>query len=145
MEVKIASTEQELKDAFSVRREVFINEQGVSEEEEIDQFEDEATHIILYDGEKPVGAGRFRLVDGYGKVERICVLPSHRNKGAGKLIMEAIEQIARERSIDKLKLHAQTNAEPFYKKLGYATVSDIFMEAGIPHVTMIKYVMISKS
>jgi predicted GNAT family N-acyltransferase len=144
MEVKIALTEQEKKDAFSVRREVFIVEQGVPEEEEIDQFEEEATHIVLYDGDQPVGAGRFRLVDGYGKVERICVLPSYRNKGAGKLIMEAIEHIAKERSIDKLKLNAQTHAEPFYKKLGYETVSDVFMEAGIPHVTMTKYLKISK-
>jgi predicted GNAT family N-acyltransferase len=144
MEVKIALTEQEKKDAFSVRREVFIVEQGVPEEEEIDQFEEEATHIVLYDGDQPVGAGRFRLVDGYGKVERICVLPSYRNKGAGKMIMEAIEHIAKERSIDKLKLNAQTHAEPFYKKLGYETVSDVFMEAGIPHVTMTKYLKISK-
>ncbi|NUK28809.1 GNAT family N-acetyltransferase [Parageobacillus sp. VR-IP] len=127
------------KDALLVRRIVFIEEQRVPEEEEIDEFEQEAMHFVLYDGEKPVGAGRFRLIDnGLGKIERICVLPSYRGRGAGKLIMETIEQFAKKQGVPKVKLNAQTHAEPFYQKLGYQTVSDVFMDAGIPHVTMVK-------
>ncbi|MFC4184231.1 GNAT family N-acetyltransferase [Saccharococcus thermophilus] len=126
-------------DALLVRRIVFIEEQQVSEEEEIDEFEQEATHFVLYDDGKPIGAGRFRIVDhGLGKIERICVLPQYRGRGAGKLIMEAIERFAKQQGVSKLKLNAQTHAESFYEKLGYKTVSDVFMEAGIPHVTMVK-------
>lgn len=138
MEAKIVKNNKEKDDAFTIRKVVFVDEQNVPLEEEIDQFEEEATHVVLYDNNEPVGAGRFRVLDGYGKVERICVLASHRKKGAGNLIMQKMEDIAKERGITKLKLNAQTQAENFYKKLGYETVSGLFMDAGIPHVTMIK-------
>ena len=54
--------------------------------------------------------------------------------------MNALEAYAKENSLPKLKLHAQTHAEDFYKKLGYVTNSDVFMEANIPHIVMIKIV-----
>ncbi|MCC3355679.1 GNAT family N-acetyltransferase [Bacillus sp. REN16] len=138
MEVRIINNNKELDDAFTIRKVVFVDEQNVPLEEEIDQFEEEATHVVLYDDNEPVGAGRFRVLDEYGKVERICVLASHRKKGAGNLIMHKMEDIAKEQGISKLKLNAQTHAENFYKKIGYETVSGLFMDAGIPHVTMIK-------
>ncbi|WP_099364873.1 GNAT family N-acetyltransferase [Fredinandcohnia onubensis] len=138
MEARIVTNNKERDDAYTIRKVVFVDEQKVPLEEEIDQFEDEATHVVLYDYNEPVGAGRFRVLDEYGKVERICVLTSHRKKGAGNLIMHKMEDIAKERGISKLKLNAQTHAENFYKKLGYETVSGLFMDAGIPHVTMVK-------
>jgi predicted GNAT family N-acyltransferase len=138
MKVVFGNSEKLWNDAVSVRRAVFVEEQHVPEEEEIDEFENEATHFVLYDGERAVGAGRFRTIDGIGKIERICVLPHYRSRGAGRLIMESIEQFAKEKGITKAKLNAQTHAEHFYQKLGYQTVSDIFMDAGIPHVTMVK-------
>lgn len=138
MTVKIVQHPKDLEDAYYVRRTVFIHEQNVPEEEEIDQHEDEAVHFVLYQEHSPVGAGRFRVVDGYGKVERICVLKETRKTGAGKKIMLAIEDYARKKGMTKLKLNAQTHAVPFYEGLGYQTVSDEFMDAGIPHKTMIK-------
>jgi predicted GNAT family N-acyltransferase len=138
LNIKVVTTEKELQDAFYVRKQVFVEEQKVPLEEEIDQFEDEAIHVVLYDEEQPVGAGRFRVVDGYGKVERICVMPSRRKSGAGKIIMIEMENIARGKDLHKLKLNAQTHAEGFYEKLGYKTVSGEFLDAGIPHVTMVK-------
>ncbi|MBO1578135.1 GNAT family N-acetyltransferase [Bacillus sp. XF8] len=138
MQAQIVQTDEQLRDAFSVRKQVFVEEQHVSAEEEYDQFEEIAKHIVIYDEDIPVGAGRFRIAQGIGKMERICVLPSHRKKGIGKIIMDALEAYAKEESLSKLKLHAQTHAEAFYKNLGYQTVSDVFMEADIPHVVMIK-------
>lgn len=139
MEIKVAVNTKQLNDAFYVRRSVFVDEQQVPEEEEIDQYENESIHVVLYDNDQSVGAGRFRNVDGICKVERICVVKSHRKSGAGKLIMTKIEELAREQGFHKLKLNAQTHAESFYQKLGYHTVSDeIFLDAGIPHVTMMK-------
>ena len=130
--------QQELEDAFTVRKIVFVEEQNVPVEEEIDQFEDEATHFVMYHEGLPIAAGRFRAVDGYGKVERICVLKEARKTGAGKKIMDGIENYASQQDIQKLKLNAQTHAIPFYAGLGYEIVSDEFLDAGIPHKTMIK-------
>ncbi len=138
MEVKIVNSEQELADAFEVRKTVFIHEQNVPEEEEIDQFESDSVHFVLYDDRKPVGAGRFRVLDGVGKVERICVLKENRKTGAGVAVMNKIEDYARTQGVKTLKLNAQTHAIPFYSKLGYETVSEEFMDAGIPHKTMKK-------
>jgi predicted GNAT family N-acyltransferase len=136
--VKIVETQKELEDAYSVRKTVFVDEQDVPLEEEIDAYEDEAKHFVMYHDGSPIAAGRFRYVDGYGKVERICVLKEARKTGAGKTIMNAIEKYAREKDIHKLKLNAQTHAIPFYAGLAYEIVSEEFLDAGIPHKTMLK-------
>lgn len=105
MEIKVVATKDEREDAYYVRMKVFVEEQKVDVEEEIDQYEEEATHIVVYDEGKPVGAGRLRVVDGYGKMERICVMPSHRKAGVGKLIMSKMESLAVDKGLSKLKLH----------------------------------------
>ncbi len=138
MIVTIVSDKKQLEDAFFVRKTVFVEEQNVPVEEEIDQYEDASKHFVLYKGEAPIAAGRFRVVDGYGKVERICVLKEARGTGAGKEIMNQIENFAAKTGLEKLKLNAQTHAIPFYERLGYEVVSDEFLDAGIPHKTMIK-------
>lgn len=138
MNIRIV-TNQQLDDAFFVRKAVFIDEQQVAVEEEIDEYEDCSVHFVLYnDQNQPVGAGRFRELDGYGKVERICVLPTYRQSGAGHNIMKAIEEYASQHGVQKLKLNAQTHAIPFYEKLGYHIISEEFLDAGIPHRTMVK-------
>jgi len=138
IEVIIVSNDQQLKDAYKVRKKVFVDEQHVPEEEEIDHLESKATHFVLYQEGNPIGAGRLRIVDGYGKVERICVLKESRASGAGKAMMDTIEAYANEQGINLLKLNAQTHALPFYSKLGYEIVSEEFLDAGIPHKSMIK-------
>lgn len=138
MNVKIVENLHELEEAYSIRKTVFVDEQHVPLEEEIDQFEDDATHFVLYNQNSPVAAGRFRVVDGFGKVERICVLKEARKTGAGKAIMKEIERFALDQGIHRLKLNAQTQAIPFYARLGYEVVSEEFLDAGIPHKTMLK-------
>jgi len=133
-----ATNEKQRNDAFYVRKKVFVEEQNVPIEIELDEYEDFAEHVVLYDDHQPVGAGRFRVISDTGKLERICVLPQYRGKGAGNIILETLEKLAAEKGLKKIKLNAQTQAENFYKKHGYQTVSDIFMDAGIPHVTMEK-------
>ncbi len=80
MHAQIVQTDEQLRDAFSVRKQVFVKEQQVSAEEEYDEFEETSIHVVIYDNDVPVGAGRFRTIDGIGKMERICVLASHRKK-----------------------------------------------------------------
>ncbi|MFJ7973297.1 GNAT family N-acetyltransferase [Psychrobacillus sp. NPDC096389] len=135
------TVESDLEKAFHIRKEVFVKEQGVPLEEEFDQFDTldgQCEHILVnYEGQ-PVGTGRLRVVDGIGKLERICILESYRKFGLGKVIVKALEEIANIKGLSKVKLHGQTHAEGFYEKLGYQTSSDVFDEDGIPHVLMIK-------
>ena len=138
MKVEVVNDEIQLKDAYSVRVKVFVEEQKVPPEEEIDQYENEAIHFVVYDNRKPVGAGRLRELDGFGKVERICIDKEYRAKGIGKILMEAIEHEAKQRGMKAFKLNAQLQAVEFYQKLGYKVCSDEFLDAGIPHVTMKK-------
>ncbi|MEN1937814.1 GNAT family N-acetyltransferase [Paenibacillus sp. 102] len=131
----------DLEIAFQIRKEVFVKEQGVPLEDEFDTFDtlgDLCHHILVYFNEIPVGAGRIRFVDNIGKLERICILQPYRKYGLGKVIIQTLEEIAREKEISKVKLHGQTHAEGFYNKLGYHTSSDVFVEDGIPHILMTK-------
>ncbi|WP_411739961.1 GNAT family N-acetyltransferase [Peribacillus sp. S4] len=141
MDSKRITTENDLKIAFHIRKEVFVEEQGFLLEFEFDEFDTLnalSEHILVYYNENPVGTGRLRVVDGLGKLERICILEPYRKFGLGKIILKTLEEIAKEQGITQVKLHGQTQAEGFYKKLGYRTSSDVFMEDGGPHLLMIK-------
>ncbi|KAA9019470.1 GNAT family N-acetyltransferase [Niallia endozanthoxylica] len=141
MNAKRVTTDEDLKAAFAMRKEVFVKEQGVPLEDEFDQFDTLdgiCEHILVHYNEQPVGTGRIRFIDGVGKLERICILEPYRKCGLGKVIINALEEIAEEQGASQVKLHGQTQAEGFYKKLGYRTASDIFMEDGIPHILMLK-------
>ncbi|MFK2827064.1 GNAT family N-acetyltransferase [Bacillus sp. B190/17] len=141
MESKIIAIEEDLKKAFDIRKEIFVKEQGVPFEDEFDEFDTlngQCEHLLVYFNEQPVGTGRIRMVDGYGKLERICILQPYRKLGLGKIIIKALEEAAERNGVSKVKLHGQKQAEGFYNKLGYQTSSDLFMEDGIPHILMVK-------
>lgn len=138
--IKITTTE-ELADAFTIRKAVFVEEQHVPlavEFDEFDRLDAPCHHVLVYHDEKAVGTGRIRIVGEDGKLERICLLKNCRSLGLGKLIIKALEAIAKELNLEQVKLHGQTHAEGFYEKLGYETASPVFMEDGIPHVLMKK-------
>jgi predicted GNAT family N-acyltransferase len=137
--VRRVDPDEGLSDAFAVRRAVFIEEQGVSEDEEMDGRDDEASHVVAYDGDRPVGTARLRTVEaGVGKVERVAVRAADRGEGIGRALMAEVESLAADRGVEALKLHAQTRVEGFYEKLDYETTSGVFQEAGIDHVAMVK-------
>ncbi|WP_129691342.1 GNAT family N-acetyltransferase [Gottfriedia acidiceleris] len=141
MNTKKVINEEELKIAFAIRKEIFVKEQGVPLEDEFDQYDKlngDCVHILVHYNEQPVGTGRIRFIDGVGKLERICILESFRKFGLGKTIIKALEEIAEEQGASQVKLHGQTHAEGFYKRLGYRTSSDIFIEDGISHILMLK-------
>ncbi|MGY0694234.1 GNAT family N-acetyltransferase [Virgibacillus sp. FSP13] len=138
MNITLVKSEQEKQQAFEVRTTVFVKEQNVPPEEELDQYDEEAIHFICYQDGEPIAASRLRFVDKYGKLERICVLKEQRGKSYGAQLMQAMEAEIVKNGYQQAKLNAQTHAENFYKRLGYETVSGEFLDAGIPHVTMIK-------
>lgn len=139
MTVLRADTADRYEDALSVRFDVFVEEQGVPEDLEVDDHEDESLHFVAYDdGGDPVGAARLREYEpGVGKVERVAVLDSRRGEGWGDDLMDALEDAARER-YDELYLHAQLPAAGFYDRRDYEREGEEFEEAGIPHVAMRK-------
>ncbi|GEL77132.1 N-acetyltransferase [Tenuibacillus multivorans] len=130
--------DKQLEDAYSVRQTVFIKEQNVPPDIELDEHDQTAVHFVGYNGDQPIAASRLRLVDDYGKLERICVLKEERGKQYGVQIIHHMESYLSEQGFKKSKLNAQKHAEDFYKKIGYKTISGEFMDAGIPHVTMVK-------
>lgn len=144
VESKRITTEYDLNIALNIRTEVFVKEQGVPTKDEIDEFDvlnKGCDHVLVYHDKRPVGTGRIRIIDGIGKLERICILKPYRKFGLGKVVIKALEEIATTNGIYTFKLHGQTHAEGFYNQLGYITSSDIFMEDGISHVLMIKQVL----
>ncbi|MFD1065132.1 GNAT family N-acetyltransferase [Oceanobacillus locisalsi] len=141
MNCKKVTEEQDLQKVFEIRKEIFVKEQEVAEEEEFDAFDSldaDCDHILVYYDNQPVGTGRVRTVEGVGKLERICILKPYRQYGLGKVIVQCLEDIVQEHGLPRAKLHGQTHAEGFYHKLGYETASEAFMEDGIPHYLMVK-------
>ena len=120
-----------------VRRVVFIDEQSVPAELEIDGLDDRCIHALALEGEKAVGTGRIDLEDD-GKVGRVAVLSDYRGRGIGTQLMATLVRAAMEYGLRSIWFHAQLSAIPFYKKLGYSVEGEFFMEAGIPHRTMRK-------
>ncbi|MFC8688754.1 GNAT family N-acetyltransferase [Brevibacillus porteri] len=141
-QIQRVTTEQELADALSVRRVVFIEEQEVPEDLEIDEHDtlDSGTiHFVVYREGNPVGASRLRTyAPGVGKIERVAVAKTERGTGLGRQIMLAMEELAKQHRYDSLKLNAQTQAQRFYEKLGYEAFGDLFDDAGIEHIAMVK-------
>src|SRR5437870_1879668 len=89
-----AISPEELAAALSVRKAVFVGEQGVPAELEVDEFEKASIHFLCSYNGKPVGAGRLRVKGGYAKFERIAVLKEFRGKHLGQALMRVMEEYA---------------------------------------------------
>ena len=126
MKIKHVTTKDQLEEVFHIRKTVFVEEQGVPVKDEFDEHEETAKHMLIYYNNEPAASGRFRIVDDYAKIA-----------AEDSSIRGAVEA-AKKEGLTQAKLHGQVQAEPFYHKLGYKTVSDVFMEDGIPHVIMKK-------
>jgi predicted GNAT family N-acyltransferase len=139
-DICIVSTPQQRADALAVRIAVFVDEQGIAREDEIDEYDDVAVHCVGYDGGEPVAAGRLVLMDGYGKVGRMAVLQPRRGEGLGAEVLAALEREGAARGLRAFKLSAQLSARGFYDRAGYAPVGDVYDEVGIPHIAMEKHI-----
>ena len=120
--------------AMSVREAVFVVEQGVPPEIEIDEWDPRCEHALALapDG-RVVGTGRL-LPDGH--IGRMAVLRDWRGRGVGGAILVALVERAAARGMRRLVLNAQTHAVSFYARHGFTAFGDEFMEADIPHVAM---------
>jgi ElaA protein len=118
----------------ALRRVVFIEEQGVSAADEVDGLDDEAIHLLAFDGGRAVGTARLLVKGRVGKIGRVCVVPEVRGTGLGAaLIRAALAELARVPGVAEAYLGSQSHATGFYEKLGFAAEGEEFLDAGIPH------------
>ncbi|MCU7920282.1 MAG: GNAT family N-acetyltransferase [Candidatus Thiodiazotropha sp. (ex Epidulcina cf. delphinae)] len=118
-----------------IREPVFVAEQGVPLAMEWDDDDIMAHHLLAQDeAQRPIATARLL---GNGQIGRMAVLPAWRNQGVGTALLMALVEHAASIGIEKLFLHAQTGAEAFYAKVGFAPVGRVFMEADIPHRKMV--------
>lgn len=131
---------QEKEAINNIRRIVFQEEQGVAAELEFDGQDQEAIHLLAYYGDKPVGTTRIRQIDSQTyKIERLAVLKPFRGQKIGEnLIRTALEIITRNNQTEKVIVNSQEYIKTLYQTLGFTQVGTSFIEAGIPHVKMIK-------
>lgn len=132
------SVTDDLETVLAIRRAVFIEEQGVSVEDEIDGKDPDAVHLLAEDDGDAVGTARLLFSGEVGKIGRVAVLKRARGKGLGKeLVLFAVEE-ARRRGARRAMLGAQTHALGFYEALGFSAVGPEFQDAGIPHREMVR-------
>jgi predicted GNAT family N-acyltransferase len=135
--IRWASGPDDVRGAFAVRERVFCVEQGVPREQELDERDAEALHLVALDpGGRVIGTLRL-LVDGdRGKVGRVAVEREWRRRGIAARMLELALAAARERGCVQVRLAAQLAATGVYRRAGFAVESEPFEEAGIPHVWM---------
>jgi predicted GNAT family N-acyltransferase len=122
-----------------IRFAVFVGEQNVPEDIEIDDRDPVCVHVLAYAGGKAVGTGRIDVESSglrSGKVGRVAVLSEARRQGVGAAIMRTLHRIAANHGLDSVWCNAQVGAAAFYERLGYRVSSEPFYEAGIEHVRM---------
>jgi predicted GNAT family N-acyltransferase len=137
IEVAAITTRDQMAEAHAIRRRVFIEEQHVPEEIELDEDDRLAFHALAFLDGVPVGTGRMVFHDDDEvKIGRMAVRSDLRGSGIGRDILVFLMNEARARGFKKAVLHAQLTAEGFYLKCGYLPVGGVFDEAGIAHRKM---------
>lgn len=128
------SWQQARHELTAIREQVFVKEQNVPLELELDEHDEHCYHLLAYGQEgQPVGTARL-LQDGH--IGRMAVLAPYRGRGIGSKLLVSIVELARRQGLDEVYLNAQIHAVGFYEKHQFQVVGEEFMDAGIPHVQM---------
>ncbi len=136
---KLVTNDRELKAAFAVRAQVFVREQGISEDLELDKHDSEALHMVVKDRDKVIGTARVLfLATNQAKLERMAILKPFRRIGIGRRIISFLSEELRNRRVEQVVLHAQYSAADFYESCGFEKSGSPFCEAGIKHIKMQK-------
>ena len=133
LRIVIGSWEQQRQAAAALRQQVFVVEQGVPPELELDEMDAQSLHAVAYQDGVPVATGRL-LPDGH--IGRMAVRQDARGAGTGSLVLCALMDEARRRGDRNVVLHAQLSAREFYARHGFAPEGGVFMDAGIEHIAM---------
>lgn len=135
IQVRIANWQKDNAELRRIRESVFIAEQAVPPELEWDAEDATAVHFLAYEGDYPIGTARL-LPDGH--IGRVSVLKDWRGLKVGDALLRAVIAEAEQRGLLRQMLSAQVQATPFYERLGFQVVSGEYLDAGIPHVDMVR-------
>ncbi|MDO5601703.1 MAG: GNAT family N-acetyltransferase [Oscillospiraceae bacterium] len=131
--------QDDLREPFAVRTEVFVQEQGYAQELELDALDDRALHIIAYlDGEAVATARLFKEEGDIWHLGRVAVRKPWRGRGIGAALVAQAEKKAREQGAEKIVLGAQVSKRIFYEKQGYLICGQGYLDEGVPHIEMEK-------
>lgn len=137
--VKVAQLLEEFVAIAAIRKSVFQEEQGVDPALDFDSYDQVSEQLIAYLDNQCVGTARIRYLDEkIAKIERLAVLPTARGLGIGKKIMEKAIDVIACQNISEVVIHAQEYVKGLHQQLGFHEVGEVFEEAGIRHVKMIK-------
>lgn len=131
--VRLGSWAELSAQASPIRFTVFVDEQKVPVELELDEFDPLSCHALALAGDEAVGTGRL-LPDGH--IGRMAVLAGWRGRGVGALLLQALIDEAKRRGMARMVLNAQTHALGFYARFGFVPEGEEYEEAGLPHRTM---------
>lgn len=129
-------SKNELNIVIYIRKKVFIEEQKVPLNIEIDGLDSEAEHFIAYLDDEPIGCARIRAENKHAKLERIAIIKEQRGKGFGTKLTIFLIDYCKQKNFQEIRLHSQTYVSGFYKKLDFKVIGKHFYEAGIEHVEM---------
>ena len=139
LEIKLVETETEMEAALAVRMRVFVAEQSVPAEEELDEEDATAIHAIAQHSGLVIGTGRLLIRDGSAaQIGRMAVDQPWCRQGVGGELLLFLELEARSQEVSRFTLHAQEYVKDFYAAHGYLEHGDVFLEAGIRHIEMRK-------
>jgi len=127
---------EKLKKAMDVRIEVFMEEQGISAEDEFDDRDPTSTYVLIEKDGKPLACGRVNYFSKTAYLGRIAVLKEQRKEGLGRIVIEKLIEISKENGAEEITLGAQLQAVGFYEKLGFEPYGDIYLDASIEHINM---------
>jgi predicted GNAT family N-acyltransferase len=135
----VAGTDPKFRDALLVRQAVFVEEQGIDPEIEVDEYDGICWHALAYLGDQVVGTARLVTLDRFtAKIGRVAVLGEARGRGIASALMRLLEDYAKREGLTRAVLDSQFQVIPLYEKLGYEAEGEPFLDAGIVHKRMTK-------
>jgi predicted GNAT family N-acyltransferase len=137
-EVRPARDAGEVRAALELRHEVFVVEQRVPLEEEVDEHDESALHLVAVEDDRVVATCRIVIEEATAKLGRVAVAASARRRGIASRLIDASEEHARALGAERIALAAQTGALTLYERAGYTPYGDRFPDAGIEHLMMEK-------
>lgn len=130
--------DDDMRYCMALRHEIFVQEQNVPEELEIDGQDAAARHFAARTEDRIIATCRVRLMGSAAKIERVAVAKKFRRQGVGAILMKYVMgELRKTANIALFKLSAQADAVPFYERLGFHTHGPEYMDAGMPHYDMV--------
>ena len=135
--IKIINPGEDISEAMKIRLPVFVEEQNIPKENELDKNDKISYHAVLYENNIPVACGRLYYTDNIAHIGRVAVLKEHRRKGYATAVCKKLIDIAISRNFNDITLDAQKYVVGLYEKLGFKVVGDEFLDENIPHFKMV--------